>query len=83
LALGEDNVKQFNNMMRFHDAMMNFETVDEKGVRRQFMDGFEDEIEFKSVEAEVYHGKPVNKFTFVLKTVPRNTGEMEAQVASK
>lgn len=83
LALGDDNVQQFNNMMKFHDAMMTFNTVDEKGVERRFMDGFEDEIEFNSVEAEVYHGKPVNKFSFVLKTVPQNPGDAKTQIASK
>lgn len=68
LASGKDNVEQFDNMMKFHRAMTEFETVANSGEARRFMDNFNPNIEFEKVEATVYEGVPVNQFVFKLTT---------------
>lgn len=70
LALGKDNVEQFNNVLAFHKAMTEHELVGRNGAKVRFMDNFNENIEFESVEATLYEGTPVNKFIFKLTTKP-------------
>src|SRR5690606_36431461 len=48
LALGDNHVEQFNNVMAFHKAMIDHEEPARGGETRRFMDGFRDEIQFES-----------------------------------
>lgn len=84
LAMGRDNVEQYNNVLNFHKAVVNYETIDGGGTRRGFMEGFLPNIEFEYVEASTYPNprdpaiaalrlpydisEPVNRFTFKLTT---------------
>jgi hypothetical protein len=68
LALGKDSVEQFNNVLSFHEAMIAHQEVDAFGKDQRFMDGFNSNIEFDTVETMVYEGTPVNKFIFKLQT---------------
>lgn len=70
LTTGSDNVEQFDNVLKFHQALVNHELVDDKGVKRGFMDGFNPNIEFESVRATLYQGFPVNEFSFRMRTKP-------------
>lgn len=75
LATGSDNVEQFDNVLKFHQALVNHERVDEKGVKRSFMDGFNPNIEFESVRATLYQGFPVNEFSFRMRTIPSSSNK--------
>jgi Tfp pilus assembly protein PilN len=68
LALGKDNVEQFNNVMKFHSALTIYAMPDPKGKPHRFMDGFSPNIDLGSIEATVYEGAPVNQFIFTLRT---------------
>ena len=81
LALGKDNVEQMQNVTAFHKALIDDAEVDSSGKMRRFMDGFNDNIEFDSLEATMYEGMPVNKFIFKLTTKPM--GEDEPADAAK
>jgi hypothetical protein len=70
LALGKDNVEQMQNVTAFHRAITEFAEKDTRGAAHRFMDGFNNNIEFESVEATTYEGTPVNKFIFKLTTKP-------------
>lgn len=74
LATGPSGVEQFNNVIRFHDALVAHESVDETGTKRRFMENFNPSIEFESVKATLYEGVPVNEFIFRLRTIPAGTG---------
>lgn len=87
LALGRDNVEQMKNVTAFHKALIENSGVDASGKPIHFMDGFNDNIEFESLEATLYEGTPVNKFVFKLTTKPSgedspSTGEKPAASAS-
>lgn len=69
-ATGADNVEQFDNVLKFHDAMKAYETVDNSGTKRSFMDCFNPDIEFENIQATLYEGFPVNQFTFKLRSKP-------------
>lgn len=73
LTTGSDNVEQFDNVLKFHQALVNHERVDEDGVKRAFMDGFNPNIEFESVRATLYQGFPVNEFSFRMRTKPSSS----------
>lgn len=77
LSLGENNVEQMNNIMKFHNAMIAYESVDGKGVKRRFMDGFDPTIEFGPIEAADYEGTPVNKFIINLTTKKMGSDELQ------
>lgn len=66
LALGADNVEQMNNIMKLHNALMTHEAKDPMGQRRRFMDGFQETIEFGTIEATNHEGEPVNRFQLTL-----------------
>lgn len=68
VALGRDNVEQFNNVMKFHKAMTTYSIKDAQGRERKFMDGFDPNINLGSIEATVSEGEAVNQFTFTLRT---------------
>jgi hypothetical protein len=70
LATGSDNVEQFDNVLKFHQALVNHQYVDDKDVKRRFMEGFNPNIEFESVRATLYQGFPVNEFSFRMRTIP-------------
>jgi len=70
LGLGKDNVEQLNNALNFQRAMTEYKQTDPLGKSRRFMDGFNSNIDFESVEATAYEGEAVNKFIFKLTTVP-------------
>ncbi len=75
LTTGSDNVEQFDNVLKFHQALVNHQHVDDKGVKRSFMDGFNPNIEFESVRATLYQGFPVNEFSFRMRTIPSGTSK--------
>jgi hypothetical protein len=81
LALGKDNVEQMQNVTAFHKALIDNSEQDAAGKTRRFMDGFNDNIEFESVEATMYEGTPVNKFIFRLTTKPMGSDEPAAASA--
>lgn len=68
VALGKDNVEQFNNVMKFHKSMTTYKMKDAQGKEISFMDGFDPNINLGSIEATVYEGESVNEFTFTLRT---------------
>lgn len=68
IATGADNVEQFDNVIKFHDALIANESVDAKGAKHHFMDNFDPNISFETVQANLYEGQPVNQFTFRLQT---------------
>lgn len=70
LAMGKDNIEQFNNVMAFHRALTGHRTVDAAGHAQRFMDGFESDVKFDVIKGEVYEEVPVNKFVFKLTTLP-------------
>jgi Tfp pilus assembly protein PilN len=70
LATGADNIEQFDNVLRFHEALVSHKGPDHKGEERAFMDGFNPNIEFESVLATLFEGVPVNEFSFKLRTKP-------------
>jgi hypothetical protein len=70
LATGADNIEQFDNVLKFHQALISHKTVDHNGVERAFMDNFNPNIEFESVLATLFEGVPVNEFSFKLRTKP-------------
>lgn len=70
LTTGSDNVEQFDNVLKFHQALVSYKRADAKGVQRRFMQGFDPNIEFETVRATLYQGFPVNEFSFKLKTKP-------------
>lgn len=70
LATGDDNVEQFDNVIKFHDALVSAESTNARGETRRFMDRFDPNVEFETVEAVLYEGVPVNKFIFKLRTQP-------------
>lgn len=70
LASGRDNVEQFDNVLAFQRALVGHEMTTESGESVRFMNGFEEQIDFESIEATVYEGMPVNQFVFKLKTIP-------------
>ena len=84
LASGRDNVEQFDNMMKFHQAMTEYQMVGQGGETRRFMDSFNPNIEFEKVEATVYEGVPVNQFVFKLTTRPmgQDTEKPAAETAA-
>jgi Tfp pilus assembly protein PilN len=75
LATGADNIEQFDNVLKFHQALISHKTVDHKGAERAFMDGFNPNIEFESVLATLFEGVPVNEFSFKLRTKPLESTE--------
>ncbi|HOE96373.1 MAG TPA: hypothetical protein PLS90_05570 [Candidatus Sumerlaeota bacterium] len=75
VALGNDAHQQFENVTRFHHAMINHVEEDAQGGTVRFMDGFQSNIEFEKVEATVYQGTPCNAFTFKLTTHPMGQQE--------
>ena len=84
LAVGQDNIEQFNNVMAFHRAMTEHQEATAAG-ELKFMDGFEPEIQFDSVEATLHEGNPVNRFIFKLTTLPmggEKTPEKNAPASS-
>ena len=70
LALGPTSVDQFDNAMKVHQAMIDYKTVNARGQGILFMDAFNPNIEFESMESTVHQGRPVNKFVFKLTTRP-------------
>lgn len=83
LTTGSDNVEQFDNVLKFHQALVNHSSVDHKGVKRAFMDGFNPNIEFESVRATLFEGFPVNEFSFRLRTKPSTPTEAKKPAAGK
>lgn len=77
VTTGSDNVEQFDNVIRFHDALISHESVNHKGLKRRFMDQFNPNIDFESVEATIYENVPVHEFTFTLRTNPTSDGPNE------
>lgn len=76
LALGKDNVEQFNNVLRLQKALTTYSMKDNKGKAHRFMDGFIPNVEFGPIEASTYEGTPVNHFVFILNTMTQGTEEL-------
>lgn len=70
LTTGSSNVEQFDNVIKFHDALINHEVKHASGKNRRFMDNFDPNIEFETVRATLYEDVPVNEFIFKLRTLP-------------
>jgi hypothetical protein len=73
VATGGDHVEQFDNVIKFHDALMAYETTNALGEPARFMDSFSKDIRFVSIDAVLYEGVPVNQFTFDLRTEVKTT----------
>jgi len=73
LTTGSNNIEQFDNVIKFHDALIGHEVKQASGETHRFMDNFNPNIEFETVEATLYEGVPVNEFIFRLKTTPSTT----------
>lgn len=78
LATGSDNVEQFDNVIKFSDAIVAHESTDARGNKTRFMDNFSPNIDFEELEATLYEGTPVNQFTFRLTTEPMGKDEKPA-----
>ena len=84
LASGETNVEQFDNVLRFHDALKAHRTTNREGETVAFMDQFNETIEVEYVEATLYKGEyPVNEFVFVLRTLPPPEPKQDGEEAGQ
>lgn len=77
VTTGADNVEQFDNVVKFHDALTNHKRVETDGTVRRFMDSFDPNVEFETVEATLHQGFPVHHFIFKLKTKAPTSEELE------
>src|SRR5690606_10492980 len=68
MAPGRDSTQMFDNALEFHRAMIAPQMVDTDGLTRRFMDGFVNNLDVGSIEADVHEGQRVNKFVFKLRT---------------
>lgn len=76
LSTGVDGVEQFDNVLRFHDAIKSYESVNAWGSSSRFMDNFNADITVESIETTLYDDTyPVNEFIFVLNTRPMTSRE--------
>ena len=83
VALGDDNVQQFDNVMKFQKAMTNYRRKLPDGGEARFMDGFINNVEFENIMAVHYHSVPANLFTFKLTTRAWGTEENPAKPGQK
>ena len=79
LALGQDNVEQFDNVLKFQKAVAEYKLTEANGSVHRFMDGFEKDIDFKSVESTLHEGVPVNQFIFQLTTTPMGADTVKTE----
>jgi len=66
MSMGTDSADQGANMLKFHKAMTTYAISDGHGGMRRFMDAFNPNVDFESVEALTHEGQPVTKFIFKL-----------------
>lgn len=80
LASGADNKEQFANVLNFEQALQKYESKDNWGRPRQFMQYFNTEIGIEFIEATLYEQEyPVNRFNFVLRTIPVTSVEKKPE----
>lgn len=75
VATGADNNEQFDNANNFQKALASHVGVNAQGEKTRFMENFDPVIDFRSLEATLYEGVPVNQFTYILRTRPISSEE--------
>lgn len=71
LADGPSATEQFDNVLKFNKALVDFKTKDNHGQEVGFMTGFRPDIDIRSIESTLFEKQyPVTEFEFVLRTVP-------------
>lgn len=70
ITWAEDPEQRLQLILRFHDALMNYQTAGQTGRTRRFMDNFQEQIRIDPTWVEQVAGRTVNRFKLILKTKP-------------